>query len=73
MTKAELCNLLVRNAKKFRFSALEQLTRDGHMNDYDGEQIKQETIDALLVSFINFVAGWQGLDLALYTRHLDEP
>ncbi len=71
MTKGELCNLLIREVKEYKKnSVLKSLTRNSHMNEYDGEEIKEESIDAILVDFINYVAYNQGLDLGLYTKDL---
>ena len=71
MTRGELCDLLIRDAKDYKYEGvLESITRNWRMNDYDGEEIKETTIDAILVDFINYVASHQGLDLGLYTKDL---
>jgi len=73
MNRGELCNILIREAKDYKKEGvLESLTRNCHMNDYDGEDIKETTIDAILVDFINYVAAHQGMDLGLYTRYLGD-
>lgn len=73
MTKGELCSILIRDVKDYKKEdVLKSITRNNHMNDYDGEEIKETTIDAILVDFINYVAVHQGLDLGLYTRDLGD-
>jgi len=59
---------IVRDYKKE--GVLESLKRNKHMSKYNGEMIKETTIDALLVDFINYVGYRQGLDLGLHIRHL---
>jgi len=71
MTRGELCEMLINIANEYRYQGvLQSIKRNSHMNDYDGEKIKDTTIDAILVDFINKVGTWQGLDLCLYTRDL---
>lgn len=71
MTKGELCKMLEDVANEYRSQGvIESITRNCHMNEYDGEEIKETTIDAILVDFINKVGTWQGLDLGLHTKHL---
>lgn len=71
MTKGELCAILIDIVNDYREQGvLQSIEKNKHMNNYDGEKIKDTTIDAILVDFINYVATWQGLDLALYTKHL---
>jgi hypothetical protein len=68
MTKAELLNMLTRNAKEYRKGAMQSIKRNNHMNNATGEKIRQDDIDALLVDFINYVGVCQGIDYGLYTE-----
>lgn len=71
MTKQELLDMLVKNAKQYRSAGvLESLQRNNHMNQYEGEKVSGQTVDAILVDFINYVAMQQGVDLGLYTVDL---
>ena len=71
MTKWELCSLLIREAREYKkIGVIKSIKRNNHMNEYDGEEIKETTIDAILVDFINYVVYNQGLDLGLYTKDL---
>jgi len=71
MTKRELCSLLIREAREYKkIDVLKSIKRNNHMNEYDGEEIKETTIDAILVDFINYVACSQCIDLGLYTKDL---
>ena len=73
MTKGKLCDMLINVAKDYKKEGiLESLKRNKHMSNYQGEHIKDTVIDALLVDFINYVGRFQGLDLGLYTKHLNE-
>jgi hypothetical protein len=49
---------------------LKSVVRNGHMNYYSGEQVSQETLDAIMVDFINFVAAYQGIDYAMHVSDL---
>jgi hypothetical protein len=44
--------------------------RNKHMNDYKGDAVPQELIDALIVDFVNYVGTTQGLDYGMYTKDL---
>lgn len=71
MMKRELLDMLVENVKEYkRDGVLLSLKRNGHMNQYEGERVSGQTIDAVLVDFVNFVAMKQGVDLGLYTRDI---
>lgn len=74
MTRGELVELIAKYAKQYRKTGvLESLQRNHHMNQYEGEQVSAQTIDAILVDFVNFVGYKQCLDFGMYTRDLDEP
>lgn len=69
--KGELCDLLVNRLKEYKKTdVLKSIKRNNHMNEYDGEEIKETTIDAILVDFINYVACSRFIDLGLYTKDL---
>lgn len=69
----ETLELLQKAAVKYRKTAQETVIRNNHMNDLKGdEKISQETIDAVLVDYINFIAMKAGLDYGLYTEDLKE-
>ena len=79
MTRGELLKLLEKEAKEYRLGALSSIERSRHMNNLSArdfsklkkdQRLIQKTIDALLVDFINTVAGGQCLDYGLYTKHL---
>lgn len=73
MLKKELLDILVANAKEYRKQDVPaSLTRNRHMNQYEGERISGQTIDAILADYINFVAYKQGVDLGLYTKDFEE-
>jgi len=72
LTKGELCNMLVDRANEYRSNGiLKSLKRNNHMNNFSDKKLKQSTADAILVDFINYVAACQGMDLGLYTKHLE--
>lgn len=71
MTRGELCQMLEKVAISYRLDCKNSIVRSSHMNKYNGEEIQQETIDAILVDFINKVALFQGIDLGLYTFDID--
>lgn len=70
MTNGELFNMLEVYAAEYAPKAIESITRNCHMNNYRGEQVSRNTIDALIVDFINFIAYKKGGDLGLYTKDL---
>jgi len=72
LTKGKLCKLLENCLNDYRKQGvLKSIKQNKHMNNYNGERISQNTIDAILVDFINYIAQEQGLDLGLYTKHLE--
>lgn len=71
MTRGELIELLVREAKRYHKNGIkESITRNSHMNDYKGRRFPNKTVEAVLVDFVNFIAVNQGIDLGLYTKDL---
>lgn len=74
MIVKDLLDMLVNQAKKHREDTVDSINRDRHMNTLGGTcDLSQEEVDAVLVSFINYVALCQGVDLALYTIDLTKP
>jgi hypothetical protein len=71
MTALELLDLLTTQAKVYRKDAGALVLTNKHMNEMNwDEQIDQRHIDAILVDFINHIAGRHGIDYALYTKDL---
>ena len=71
MTKIELIEMLVKNAKQFREDKT-YYSRNQHMHDIT-EKPDDAVIDAVLTGFINYVAGMQGIDYGLYASDLAKP
>jgi len=73
MTRGELVGLIAKYAKEYRkLGVLESVKRNSHMSQYKGEQVSPQTIDAILVDFVNFVGMKQCLDFGMYTKDLDK-
>jgi len=72
MTKKELLQMLCDYAKSYCPGAAMSIARNNHMNEYQGEDVPQILVDALIVDFVNFVAGEQCMDLGFYTKDLHE-
>jgi len=73
MNKGDLCKMIVEQAKEYRNNGvLESVKRNGHMNNYQNENVSQDTIDAILTDFVNFLASKQWVDLGLYANDLKE-
>lgn len=79
MTRGELLNFLVEEAKKYRGNALASIARNKRMNGLTPNDTKrlrndpllfQRFTDALLVDFINTIAVGQCVDYGLYTKHI---
>lgn len=71
MTNGEFIEMVVNDLKSYRGQGvMESVKRNSHMNDYHGEHVTPEAVDAILVDFVNFVGGRRGLDLGLYTKDL---
>ena len=70
MTNGTLMKMLVDHAKEYTSEAVESIKRNRYMNDLGDVVIEQDTIDAVLVDFVNFIAYKHGMDLGLYTRDL---
>jgi hypothetical protein len=72
MTKIELLEYLTRMAKEYRSGCAASVIRNRHMNETNGEcNADQNTIDAILVDFINRIGVDQHVDYGLYTRDLN--
>lgn len=70
VTKRDVLEYLVRQAKIYAPTGIESLEKNAHMHKYDGPPISQDALEAVVVDFINFAAYQQAVDLALYTRDL---
>ena len=73
MNKGEYLSILSDNAKKYyKNDVLKSIKRNSHMNNYNGENISDETIKAILVDFINFVGMEMGVDYAMYSKNITD-
>lgn len=71
MTNGEFMDIVVNDLRTYRDTGvLESVRRNSHMNDYRYEYVAPETIDAILVDFVNFIGSRRGMDLGLYTKDL---
>jgi len=70
MTKIELLSILSNEAKTYCPVAVESVINNGHMNEFNGNDIPQSAVDALIVDFINYIAVGQGIDYGLHTKDL---
>lgn len=67
----ELLNILTETAVAYSPKAVASCTRNNHMNDLKADEaIEQKHVDAVLVDFINTVAGRYGIDYDMYTSDL---
>lgn len=69
MTTLTLCDTLVERARQYRPKSLASIRDNDHMHSAS-ESITQADIDAVLTDFINFIAGQNGIDYALYAKDL---
>ena len=51
--------------------ASDSVIRNGHMNEFVGNNIPVAVSDVIVVDFLNFIAGQKGIDLAMYTSDLN--
>ena len=71
MNKGEFVKMIHEMMERYRnIGILQSVKRNKHMNDYKGEPVSQETLDAIMVDFVNYIAATQGMDYALYTKDL---
>lgn len=57
--------------EKYRLDSNSSIHRHSHMNDIEPEDyVEQRIVDAILVDFVNFIAGKMGVDYGIYTRDL---
>ena len=71
MKQLELLQLLTKYAKEYHQKGTDSLERNRHMHqDRWPDSIRQTTIDAVLVDYINFIAANYYIDYALYTKDL---
>lgn len=71
MTPLTLCDTLVDRARQYRPDSIASIRRNAHMHSAS-ESLTQADIDAVLTDFINFIAGQNGIDYALYAKDLDQ-
>lgn len=70
MNSIQLLKYVTDMAKDYREGAQASIARNTHMNETVGGTIPQETIDAVLVDFINAIGTHNGIDYALYASDL---
>lgn len=71
MTKAELLKFIEKRAKEYRKDCIDSINRNKHMNELRGEfSLDQNSIDAILTDFVNYIGIHQGIDYAMYTEDL---
>jgi hypothetical protein len=70
VTVPDLLRLLLADARRFRLDANASLARNAHMHGHRGGPLDQAAIDAVLVLYLNAVAGRQGCDWALHASDL---
>jgi hypothetical protein len=63
-------DILIKNAQGYRPGSVASIKRNKHMNDCEGKNIDQDVVDAVIVDYLNYVAGRYGMDLGLYTNDL---
>lgn len=74
MTAIEFLKIVKGHARRVRTTLNAQIRLDAHMHSYTGPDLPQEAIDAILVAFINQLAGQRWcLDYALYASELAKP
>jgi hypothetical protein len=72
MTKIQLLEYLEKMAREYRKDCVNSINRNQHMNELGGKfDLKQNTIDAILVDFINKIGIHQGVDYAMYAKDLE--
>jgi len=73
MSNGEFIGLIMKDLIAYRkMGVMTSVRRNMHMNDYRGEAVHPDVFDAILVDFVNFIAGQRGMDYGLYTRDLDK-
>ena len=81
MSRGEMLNLLTKEAKEYHRKALPFIKWNKRMNNLSladfaklkkNKKLMQKVVDAVIVDFINSIGINQGIDYALYTKHLYE-
>ena len=68
-----MVDFIVRNVKEYyNKGVIDSIKKNSHMNNYKGEDVSEEAIKAILVDFTNFLAMESGIDLAMYTKYLND-
>lgn len=71
MTNGEFMDMVINDLKAYhKADPMASVKRNIHMSDYYGQPVAPQTVDALLVDFVNFIGMRRGMDLGLYTRDL---
>lgn len=70
-TPIELLELLSKHAIAYAPQAGKSICRNHHMNAItEDDSVNQDTIEATIVDFINFIGMQYGVDYAMYTSDL---
>ena len=72
MNKGQFLNKIEGYAKEYIKICSESVNRNKHMNNYKGDVIDQDLIDAIIVDFTNYIGSEEGLDYGLYVYYLYE-
>lgn len=72
MNAVELMKWLEEACKKYRLNATKSIKKNKALNEYSGDEIKQQDVDAILVDFINFIGYAHGVNYDLNTKDLNE-
>lgn len=73
MTNGEYIKMITDGLKAYhKNGVLDSVKRNEDMNNYYGDCSEQALADAVLVDFVNFLAGQRCMDLAMYTSDLYE-
>lgn len=71
ISKIQFIEHVNESMERYREDAPQSLVRNNHMNKIrKSEIVSQRIIDAVLVDFVNFIAGEMGVDYGMYTRNL---
>jgi len=72
MKMEEFIHVITKNVKDYYgLGVLKSVVINSHMNNYNGEEVSDETIKAILVDFVNYIMRQQVVDLAMYTKDIE--
>jgi hypothetical protein len=71
MNIEELLDTLNKSAKEYAPDACKSIIRNCHMNNlYPDSKVDPDTVDAVIVDFVNYIASTYCVDYAMYTKDL---